>query len=245
MVAGIGISTLTQRFQQWAISLHTDLGEVIHTYRFGPAFTLQRRLSPLLRGGLSFRSDARKRANYQVYTQAETNLGGEEASWNGGGEFSWGFHPRFQIRTGTNFYYTLRETQSLLGPPVPGYYLRQFNTFRLDNQLEINWFLANAFRVFAGIDWSLTQYQGEHAVQVLPSGQLVAYEYEYKHLQHKINRQLQLGGQWYFAPLSQLRFQYAYLPDRVTPYTSDILGIGYTLKSGGRTELSLAFICTL
>ena len=138
LVAEVGISALSQRFQQWDFTMSSDLHDNSRRYYFVGA-TLDRRVTPRAQAALSFNSDYRRRFYYQLALQAGGNLGGEQANLQSSMQLSWAIAPRLRLRLDNGVSIFTRELEGLSGIPVTGYYLKQYDVRSITSNLELNW----------------------------------------------------------------------------------------------------------
>jgi len=230
---------LDRRFQLWTVGLSSELQKKLRVYVFSSRLNLIRRLSPFVSASFSFLSDNRKRFYYSVSAGAGSNLGGEASRAGSSLQLNWIINPRFRLQAAHAASFTIRGTIPLPDVPTPGYYLRQFNLFRLDNNLTMNWYCSPRFNLFAELSWTNVTYQKQRALQVQDNNKLDTFDYAFGSLSPLFVPRIGLGIQWFFAPLSQLRFQFFGQP----PYdSSEYTSAAIAQTDFTTTQANLSFI---
>lgn len=235
------ISTLTQRFQRWAVTFSSDLEKGVRTYVFNNDLALSRYVSPYLQTTLSFRSDTRKRFNYQLIMRAGSNLVREEAGLETNALLYWAMSSKFRLSSENTWSFSARATAPLFFTLTPGYYLLEYDQLRINNGWTLNWYCTRSFNVYAQVNWQLVKNQKERALEVTPDGRSIPSDVPITHFPRHFDREAGIGGQWFFAPISQLRFQF-YQDLNRTGFLDNNGLTSYPSAAAQTTLASLAFI---
>ena len=203
------LSALDRRFRLYNLNLSGIPYARLVRYSRGGAY-IDQKISPTVGGGLQFNSDARKSFLWNAGIKGTVGLAGEFPTLNTALGATWVINPHLavegNVRTTTYF-----GRLSLL--TAPGRWLFE----RADQVLSqfnagLSWYPVSAMRLYVYYGANGSRLYRREAVELQNEGKLTPVNEPLDAYRPIFDGQLTLGFQWYFTPMSQLRFHHAFGP---------------------------------
>ncbi|MEO6759333.1 MAG: hypothetical protein ABIO24_07750, partial [Saprospiraceae bacterium] len=236
-------AVLDRRFQYTMLTLGSNLKKEVRSYIFSTNNRLDRRLSASAWASLLFNSDTRKKFYYRLTVREGGNLGGETNNFSTSAQVTWAISRLVRVEAHQEIRHDIRTTGQIPELQQAGYYLRLFNSIQQTAGLGLEVYCTRTFNLFARINSIQFNYTHEKAVEVAENGKFIPYDADFEPLPRYLDWSLSLGGQWVFAPQSQIRFELSNRPTQLRyKYATTSRN---AQEENTSTQASLAFIYTL
>lgn len=219
----------TRRLYLFAAQLYGTLAGTTEHYLFQGNNNLERKVSPEVGAGLSFRSDIRKRFVCSIIGNFSRNIQGEKSYSNLSFIPSYVINPHFSIRLENRVYYTTGHLNTV-SKAIPEYLFLQFNDLNINQIAEFNWNVNKRFRLYLQGNFINQFFSNQHIVKLSPDRNLTPFDYPF--ISFKNNRvwDATLGLEYWFAQGSQIRFSHRFKGHRDEFY--NVFFGGYESRKG-------------
>ncbi len=205
-------SGLDRHFRTYTLQLFATPQERVVTYGKN-GIRINRRVSPELGGGLSFLSDQRRRLQWSSTALFFSNVQGEYAWLNLNVRPSWVLGRRWRLSlpalASLNF-----KTLTVVDNNATEWLFERNNQLFGNLSLEADWFPARRVQLSLGSGMTLVDKFRREAVELQDNGALQPVNWDLGADERNLSYNFRLNTLYFFTPLSQLRFQLAYVPGR-------------------------------
>lgn len=231
------IAVTNRRFQRLALDWTVRPYSIRQTYYNGSA-TIFREAAPLLNPGFSFTSDQRKRFILAARLNASISTAGEIPFASLSFQPGWVIGRRLRLQAGL-------ETRAWFGHlnalPATGRWIFQRNDeYALKGQLNLHWYPADKLLLFGAISAQGAKITRRELVEMLNFNQFVPVDWPLPENKSPVYGDATLGFQYFFTPLSQIRFQHVF-GEEESLYFHNKPKPKFYYQTRGRTELTLVY----
>ncbi len=213
-------SGLDGHFRRYYLSMSARPYTSLKRYGIGGAY-IDQEVAPIISGAFQFTADSRKRLIWNCSLFGTTSLKGEYPGGQASVGATWVPGSRISLEAGT-VWQGYFQTLALL--TVPGQWVfERYTSMFGQGRFGVNWYPVKQFRLFGMINLTGSQRYGREAVELQSSGELTPVNIPLPAYDRNLQGEIILGLQWFFTPLSQIRFEHVFGPDNsfaLLPVTS-------------------------
>ena len=231
------VAVTNRRFQRLALDFSVRPYSIRQAYHNGNA-TLYRRTAPLVNPGFSFITDQRKRFIAATSLYVSANTAGEIHFASLTIQPSWVIGRRLRLQADLETRAWLNQLSAL--PVIGRWIFQRTDQWALAGRLNLHWYPAEKLLLFGYISARGAKITRRETVEMLDADRIVPVDWPLSEIgASPVYGEAALGFQYFFTPLSQIRFQHVF-GEEESLYYRNKPSPDYYYRTRGRTELTLA-----
>ena len=201
------IAAKDRHFRRFALRLSARPYSARQRYNNGNAY-LYRKIAPTVFPGFSFTTDQRKRFIGTVDLAATVNTAGEVSYMGLTLQPSWVISRRFRLLADV----AMRGWfGSLSAISIPGRWIfEQRDAWELNSNLNLHWYPMERLLIFGAISANCQKFAKRKTVEMQSIGEIIPVDWPLPPDYSPVYGEAALGFQYFFTPLSQIRFQHSF-----------------------------------